>query len=44
MVLYVYPMFLALKKRTDILTKGLHKGPFQMMISKLSMEDIFRPA
>ena len=32
------------EQRVDILTKGLHKGPFLEMLSKLALEDIFKPA
>ena len=32
------------EQRADILTKGLHKGPFLEMRSKLALQDIFRPA
>ena len=32
------------EQRADVLTKGLHKGPFLEMIDKLSMENIFKPA
>ena len=28
----------------DILTKGLHKGQFELLVSKLAMEDIYKPA
>ena len=28
----------------DVLTKGLYKGQFNYLISKLSMEDMFQPA
>lgn len=28
----------------DILTKGLHKGHFELLVSKLAMEDIYKPA
>ncbi|XP_044478603.1 uncharacterized mitochondrial protein AtMg00810-like isoform X1 [Mangifera indica] len=28
----------------DILTKGLHKGQFELLVSKLAMENIFKPA
>ena len=34
----------SVEQRADVLTKGLHKGPFLEMIRKLSMEDIFKPA
>ena len=32
------------EQRADVLTKGLHRGPFREMIGKLLMEDIFKPA
>ena len=28
----------------DILTKGLHKGQFELLVSKLAMEDIYKSA
>ncbi|KAL9411546.1 hypothetical protein AB3S75_045191 [Citrus x aurantiifolia] len=28
----------------DILTQGLHKGHFELLVSKLAMEDIYKPA
>jgi len=28
----------------DVLTKGLHKNQFEKLVSKLAMEDIFKPA
>ena len=27
----------------DILTKGLHKGQFELLVNKLGMEDIYKP-
>ena len=27
----------------NILTKGLHKGHFELLVSKLAMEDIYKP-
>ena len=32
------------QQTADILTKGLHKGQFEFLISKLAMEDIYKPA
>ena len=37
------PYILTVGQVADILTKGLHKTLFEKLVSKLAMEDIFKP-
>ena len=38
------PYVLSAQQGADILTKGLHKGQFKLLVNKLAMEDIYKPA
>ena len=38
------PYVLSAQQGADILTKGLHKGQFKLLVNKLAIEDIYKPA